>query len=120
MEQSNLTMLCALGIVGTLGCASVAISEPSTVTSTSSESTQAEVTSADCSVSTGQKITGTGTKQLEDKIFYYSDYRNSASDTYTQACVYAQDSSEDYYLEYVEDESGDTTGIKFFKKGDEK
>ena len=116
MKQSSLTMLCALGIVGTLGCASAAISEPSTVTSTSSESMQTEVASADCSVSTGQKITGTGTKQLEDKTFYYSDYQNSASDTYTQACVYAKDSSEEYYLEYVENELGNTIGIKFLKK----
>lgn len=117
MKKSSLIVFLLLGLVGFSGCVMVVIPEPKIIKSTYTETTQEEPFSdntSDCSISTGEKITGLGTEELKDKTFYYSDYQNSANDTYSEACIYAKNSSEDYYLEYVEDEQCNTVGIRFW------
>lgn len=121
MKQSSFLSGCFVVLVGVIGCSCVILTEPRDMTNTNSESTQSEVTStSDCTVGTGQKITGNGTKELEDKTFYYFDYQNSETDAKTHACIYAKESSQDYYLEYEEDFPGNRIGISFVNDTTEK
>lgn len=116
MNQSSALSICIVGFLATVGCIGICLMDTSTSKSTYLNQVQTEETSTNtCSVSNGQKVSGNGMQHLEDETFYFVDYQNSESDTLRKACEYANNSSDDYYLEYIEDSPGNRIGISFQK-----
>ncbi len=118
MNQSSVMSICLVGFLGAVGCIGISLMDSTSIKNTPVQIEDSQVESASsnpCLISEGQKISGTGTQELKDKVFYYSDYQNSSIDTFQKACEYAKESSDDYYLEYVEDSPGNRTGINFKK-----
>lgn len=55
-------------------------------------------------------------KHLLNKTFYFTNYSNLTATAIEEACEYAQNSSDDYFLTYAENKAtNQIVGVKFEK-----
>lgn len=124
IRKNTILTALILGLVCTgIACTAILKSEKEikSVTETVTETTHAtpasteEIQQPSCAI-LGEKTKGTGTKTLVNRVFYFDDYTGEDTSAIEEACAYAENSADDYFLSYERDRStNQIVAIKFEK-----